>query len=49
MITEPSKYDMLAERLNLTQEQQEKVESLFEKNKKELDTLEKDLTDKKKT
>ncbi len=49
MITEPSKYEMLAERLNLTQEQQEKVESLFEKNKKELETLEKDLTDKTKT
>lgn len=47
MITEPSKYDIFAERLNLTQEQQEKIESLFEKNKKELEILKKDLTDKK--
>ena len=46
MIKEPTKYDIFAERFNLTQEQQEKVETLFEKNKVVLDSIKKDLGDK---
>ena len=46
MVKEPSKYDIFAERLNLTQEQQGKVEALFEKNKAEIKNIEKNLADK---
>lgn len=46
MIAEPTKYDLFAQRLELTEEQQGKVESLFEKNKEILDSVKKDLEDK---
>lgn len=43
MFTKRTKYDILAERLNLTDEQKEKIKNLFEKNKEKNESLKKTL------
>ena len=46
MVNRPTKYDFFAKKLDLTQEQQDKVETLFEQNSEKLAAIKKDLKDK---
>jgi len=47
MIQKPSKYDRFAQYLDLSQEQQDLIEKMFETNREKMDSVKKDLMEKK--